>query len=221
MPYSLRFANEKDIPFLIETIIAAEKSGTEKCGLSNLLGLTEVQTRQGLHKILSEEIEGCEFSTKEFAVAVFNNQPVAAFCGWVEGENEDEQPSAVLKSNLLIHGFGTSVIPALQQHKELLSAIQLHRTTGTHQVEYAYVDPTHRGNQLIDRLIDFLISSAKDKKPSLDAAQVQVYANNTKAIEVYRRMGYEPLEKAVYSPEMNGDFLPYHEKWTLQKNLNQ
>jgi ribosomal protein S18 acetylase RimI-like enzyme len=219
MPYSLRFANEKDIPFLIDTIIAAEKSGTEKCGLSNLLGLTEELTRQGLHKILSEEIAGCEFSTNEFAVAVFNEQPVAAFCGWVEGENDDEQPSAVLKSNLLIHGFGTSVIPALQQHKVLLSAIQLQRTKGTHQMEYAYVNPTHRGKQLIDRLIDFLISSAKDKNPSLKATQVQVYANNLKAIEVYSRMGYAPFQKAVYSPEMNGNVLPFHEKWTLQKPL--
>ena len=67
MSYSFRFANENDIPFLVETIIAAEKSGTELCGLSNLLGLHEEQTKIGLTKILQEEIEGCEFSTTEFA----------------------------------------------------------------------------------------------------------------------------------------------------------
>jgi ribosomal protein S18 acetylase RimI-like enzyme len=221
MPYSLRFANEQDIPFLVDTILEAEKSGTPRCGLSNLLGLTEEQTRLGLTKMLTEEIEGCEFSTTEFAVATFENRPVAAFCGWIEGENEDQQPSAVLKSNLIIHGFGTSVIPHLQKHKQLLSAIQLNRTPGTHQVEYAFVKAEHRGNRLIDQLIHFLHSHARQKKEDLHFAQVQVYANNTKAIEVYRRMGYEPLEKAVYSPEMNGDILPYHEKWTLQKNLNQ
>jgi ribosomal protein S18 acetylase RimI-like enzyme len=221
LPYSFRFANENDIPFLVETIIAAEKSGTELCGLSNLLGLHEEQTKIGLTKILQEEIEGCEFSTTEFAVATHEGKPVAAFCGWIEGENEDQQPSSVLKSNLIVHGFGTSVIPHLQEQKELLSAIQLTRTFGTHQVEYAYVQNEHRGKKLIDQLINFLLAQAKKTKSDLQFAQVQVYANNLKAIEVYKRMGYEPFQKAVYSPEMNGRILPFHEKWTLQKNLNQ
>ena len=154
MSYNIRFANEHDIPFLVETIIAAEKSGTEICGLSNLIGLDETQTKIGLTKILGEEIEGCEFSTTEFAVATYNSMPVAAFCGWIEGENEDEQPSATLKSNLLIHAFGTGIIPSLQKHKSLLNAIQQPRTLGAHQVEYAFVDPAHRGNKLIDKLIE-------------------------------------------------------------------
>jgi ribosomal protein S18 acetylase RimI-like enzyme len=221
MPYSFRFANENDIPFLVESIIAAEKSGTTLCGLSNLLGLDEEQTAIGLNKILREEIEGCEFSTTEFAVATSDGIPVAAFCGWIEGDNEDNQPSALLKSNLLIHGFGTSIIPHLQNQKDLLTAIQLGRTPGTHQVEYAFVHEEHRGKKLIDQLIHFLLAHAKNKKPDLQFAQVQVYANNTRAIDVYKRMGYEPFQKAVYSPEMNGQILPYHEKWTLQKNLNQ
>jgi len=221
MPYKFRFANEHDIPFLVDTIIAAEKSGTATCGLSNLLGVNEEQTRIGLNKILQEEIEGCEFSTTEFAVATVNEKPVAAFCGWIEGENDDEQPSAVLKSNLILHAFGTGVIPELQKHKELIAAIQLTRTHGTHQVEYAYVHEEHRGKRLIDQLIDFLLSHARSKKHDLQFAQVQVYANNLKAIEVYKRMGYEPFQKAVYSPAMNGNILPFHEKWILQKNLNQ
>lgn len=135
MPYSFRFANENDIPFLVESIIAAEKSGSTLCGLSNLLGLDEEQTAIGLNKILREEIEGCEFSTTEFAVATSDGIPVAAFCGWIEGDNEDNQPSALLKSNLLIHGFGTSIIPHLQNQKDLLTAIQLDECRAFCQVE--------------------------------------------------------------------------------------
>jgi ribosomal protein S18 acetylase RimI-like enzyme len=172
-----------------------------------------------LTKILSEEIEGCEFSTNEFAIATHNDIPVAAFCGWIEGENEDEQPSATLKSNLLIHAFGTGIIPSLQKHKGLLNAIQLPRTPGAHQVEYAFVDPAHRGNKLIDKLIDFLLENAVTKKAMLELAEVQVYANNNSAINVYRRMGYEPVQKAVYSPDLNAHTLPFHEKWMMQKKL--
>ena len=219
MSYNIRFANETDIPFLVETIIAAEKSGTDSCGLANLIGLDEAQTKIGLIKILAEEIEGCEFSTTEFAVATYNSTPVAAFCGWIEGENEDEQPSATLKSNLLIHAFGTGIIPSLQKHKSLLNAIQLPRTIGAHQIEYAFVDPAHRGNKLIDKLIDFLLEDAVTKKPILELAEVQVYANNSSAINVYQRMGYEPVQKAVYSPELNEHTLPFHEKWTMQTKL--
>jgi ribosomal protein S18 acetylase RimI-like enzyme len=219
MSYSLRFARENDITFLAETIIAAEKSGTAHCGLANLIGLDEEQTKIGLTRILREEIEGCEFSTTEFALATFNNEPVAAFCGWIECENEDEQPSATLKSNLLIHAFGTSIIPSLQQHKSLLNALQLPRTPGAHQVEYAYVDPQHRGNHLIDKLIAFLIENALSKNPGVQLAEVQVYANNISAIKVYQRMGYEPVQKSVYSPELMGNILPHHEKWLMQKKL--
>ncbi len=219
MPYNIRFANEHDIAFLVETIIAAEKSGTDFCGLSNLIGLNEEQTKKGLTKILAEEIEGCEFSTTEFAIATHNDIPVAAFCGWIEGENEDEQPSATLKSNLLIHAFGTEIIPSLQKNKNLLNAIQLTRTPGAHQVEYAFVDPNHRGNKLIDKLIEFLLQQALTKKPQLELAEVQVYANNSSAIKVYQRMGYEPVQKAVYSPELNAHTLPFHEKWMMQKKL--
>ena len=75
MPYNFRFAHQGDIPFLIDTIIEAEKSGTDHCGLGNLLGLPESEIRIGLAKILREEIEGCEFSTTEFAV-----KTILVFC---------------------------------------------------------------------------------------------------------------------------------------------
>lgn len=219
MPYNFRFAHQGDIPFLIDTIIEAEKSGTNHCGLGNLLGLPESEIRIGLAKILREEIEGCEFSTTEFALATMDDQPVAAFCGWIEGANEDQQPSTTLKSNLLMYGFGVDVIPSLQKHKSLLNQIQLTRTIGSHQIEYAYVHPLHRGNQLIDKLIEFLIDRAKLVNQELQLGEVQLYANNTAALRVYHRMGYRPFQKAVYSPEMNPQILPFHEKWMLQKTI--
>lgn len=219
MPYNFRFAHQGDIPFLIDTIIEAEKSGTDHCGLGNLLGLPESEIRIGLARILREEIEGCEFSTTEFALATMDDQPVAAFCGWIEGANEDQQPSTTLKSNLLMYGFGVDVIPSLQKHKSLLNQIQLTRTIGSHQIEYAYVLPLHRGNQLIDKLIEFLIDHAKLVNQELQLGEVQLYANNTPALRVYHRMGYRPFQKAVYSPEMNPQILPFHEKWMLQKTI--
>jgi len=219
MDYKLRYAESRDVPFLVETIIAAEKSGTDYCGLCNLLNLSLEQIRTGLDKILREEIEGCEFSLTEFAVATVQDQPVAAFCGWIEGDNEDQQSSATLKSNLLVHAYGTGIIPSLQHHKNMLNSIQIPRTHGAHQVEYAYVHPQHRGNQLIDQLVSFLLENASTKKPNLALAEAQVYANNLSANRVYERLAYEPKQKAVYSPEINAHTLPFHEKWMLQKKI--
>ena len=97
----IRRATLEDIDFLVDTIVAAEKSGTYNFGLAKLFELSEEEMRACIKAMLDEEIEGCEFSVSSFMVAEDNGQVVSAFAGWVEGRNEDELPSAILKSNLV------------------------------------------------------------------------------------------------------------------------
>ena len=54
-PLVFRKAEEKDIPFLIETIIAAEKSGTDVFSYSKIFELPELEIRKILADILAED----------------------------------------------------------------------------------------------------------------------------------------------------------------------
>ena len=101
--YIFRKATVDDVGFLVDVIVNAEKSGTDKFGLANLFGISEQEARNIISELLEEEIDGCEFSISSFVVAEYDGVPVSAFAGWIEGENEDDMPSGLLKSNLLAY----------------------------------------------------------------------------------------------------------------------
>ena len=99
--YIIRSATVNDVDFLVETVIQAEKSSTGNCGLANYFDVTVAEIRDYLTKMFEEEVDGCEFSMSSFIVIEYEGEVVAAMGGWLEGDNEDEMPSALLKSNLL------------------------------------------------------------------------------------------------------------------------
>ena len=92
---TIRRAAIKDMDFLVDTIVAAEKSGTDNFGLAKLFELSEGEMRTYIKAMLEEEIDGCEFSVSSFLVAEVDEKVVAAFAGWIEGQNEDELPSSI------------------------------------------------------------------------------------------------------------------------------
>ena len=49
--YIVRPATNKDIDFLVETVMQAEKSSTGKCGLANYFDISEEELRVYLFKI--------------------------------------------------------------------------------------------------------------------------------------------------------------------------
>ena len=58
----IRSATIDDISFLVETIIEAEKSGTDRLSYSTVFGLSNEDTHKYLNDMLKEEIDGCELS---------------------------------------------------------------------------------------------------------------------------------------------------------------
>ena len=95
----LRKATIHDISFLIETIIEAEKAGTDILSYATIFELTELEIKNYLEAILREEIDGCELSISSFLVAEKNKNLIAASCAWVECA--EGVPSRILKGNLL------------------------------------------------------------------------------------------------------------------------
>ena len=120
--YIIRKATLDDVDFLVTTIIEAEKSSTYNLGLANYFEVTEEELRQYLKDILEEDIDGCELSVSSFIVAEYEGQVVSTRGGWLEGHNEDEQPSAVLKSNLIQFHFPMEKVLNAQKKWEIVDA---------------------------------------------------------------------------------------------------
>lgn len=213
--YTFRAASLKDIDFIIKTIIEAEKSGTDKIGIARLFNLSEFEVVKYLKMILNEEIIGCEFSISSFMVAEINGNCVAAVGGWKEGENDDDLPSAILKSNLLGFVLPSENILFGKLRSKFFKDIQIERAADSYQIEYVYVDSKHRGQNLSSTLINKHIEKSKDCKDLF----VQVFANNYGAIKLYEKLGFSIYKsfKSEYSEIL--DYLPCNEKHLMKKNI--
>jgi amino acid adenylation domain-containing protein len=215
--YTIRSGEMTDIPFLVECIIAAEKGNSEVVGLSKIFNLNNEELRTNLQRMLEEEIEGCEFSVTNFVIAETAGKPVAALCAWLEGINEYDQPSSVLKSNLLNRTLGSAKVLEMQKHKQALEQIRLTRLPESHQVEYVFVDAAHRGQSLVQRMIEYSLEKLPVNREKNLVSQIEVFANNTAAIKAYSKLGYEPHAVASVDPALSEGVFPHFEKVQLTK----
>lgn len=214
-----RDATINDIAFLAEAIIEAKKGGSDKCGMANLFELSEVELGGYISQMLEEEIDGCDFSISSFIVAEHEGIPVATFGGWIEGMNEDEMPSAMLKSNLI--GF---VIPAehvkkAQEKSTLVSDLQIEREFGTYQLEYGYTKPEYRGHHLIGQLIEKHVERAKASSMPVKKMQVLLYDNNAAALSAYMRAGFRIIQRLEASDKEVLKYYPHDKELFLEKTI--
>ncbi len=213
--YSIRQATLKDVHFLADSIMFAEKSNTDKLGLSTLFNLTEEEVKENLVSMLEEEVDGCEFSVSSFLVADHNQQPVATVGAWIEEWN-DEQPSKILKANLIAFTFPAASMNAIKANADIIKDIQIEREKNTMQIEYVYVHPQHRGQNLVQSLITKHIENSLRKFPEMKKCQVQLFANNGAAAKVYQKMDFAFAKKYTSHNQEILNFLPYNEKDVME-----
>jgi ribosomal protein S18 acetylase RimI-like enzyme len=219
--YLVRKATAGDIPFLVDTVVAAEKNGTDKLSYSTLFNLSEQKAKDYIKAMFEEDIDGCEFSLTSFLVAEYEGQPVAAFGGWIETLNEDNMASNMLKSNLIRFTFGKEPMGFLKTKVALVSELVSEREPLTLQLEYLYVTVAHRGKGLSNILIDGLIKAAAVTYPALTKVQVQVYSNNNNAVSVYKKNGFEVGRSYKAKNEEVLNLLPWNEKYIMEKKLKK
>lgn|GEM_PF-190444 len=217
--YQIRKATQADIPFLVETIIQAEKSGTDKLGLATLFELSEDEVRTNLTDMLEEEMEGCEFSVSSFLLAESDGQPTAATAGWIEAY-DGENDSATLRANLILFTISAAARAAIQRNGKHIENLNFDREPQTLQIEYVYVAPAHRGQQLAGKLIAAHIEAAQAVFPAIKKAQVQLFGNNEKAENAYRKMGFITQQTNAIEVSAILDFLPHHEKKLMELTIN-
>lgn len=218
--FVIRPAGLKDTDFLVEVIVQAEQSGTDKLGLATLFGLTEEEVRKYLQEMLEEEIDGCEFSVSSFLIAEADHTPVAAIGGWIEGQNEDGMPSALLKSNLLGYVLLPENLNYIRHFSELIRDIQIDRETGTYQIEYVYVVPEFRGSGLTGQLLEAHLRKGCLENKDLRKMQVQAFANNPGAVRAYEKAGFAVTKEYRAKDNAVLNYLPGDVKLLLEKIIN-
>lgn len=214
---TIRKASANDIGFLIDTIVAAEKSGTDNFGLARLFELSEEDMRQHLFEMIEEEIDGCELSVSSFLVADYDGEAVAAFAGWVEGQNEDGLPSSILKSNLMGFVLPRENLLKSQSKSEIIRPFQIEREVGSYQLEYSYTKPNYRGKDLMGKIIDEHIKLAIES--NVHKIQVHVFANNEPAIRTYEKKGFVMKKEFISNNPLSSQYFPFNTELLMEKEL--
>ena len=213
----IRKAVDRDIPFIVETIIEGEKSGTRRIGLANHFGLSEEDLRVFLKQAIEEEIDGSEWSLASYVIAECDGKPVSALAGWLEGENEDGLPSSIIKSNLLAYLLPTDVIKASSQNISIVKGIQVEREKGSYELEYSYTLPEYRGLHLNTRIISEHIKIAKESGAS--KMRMHTFCNNDANIKMYLRVGFEIVKTQSSDHSKTKELYPYDKLYIMEKQI--
>lgn len=217
--FSIRKAIHQDIPFLVETIIEAEKSGTEILTYTTIFGLSEDDTKAVLKQILEEEIDGCELSLSSFFIIENDetNEIAGAIAVWLEGI--DEVPSSVLKGNLLNYILPSECIIRAAELSSILKDAHIDNPDGALQLGLVYVSEKYRGKQLVSKLVNNAIELYKTIE-RVDNMYVQVFGNNIRAIKTYEKIGFIEEKRIIANSKKVEEYLPSRIKVLMRKKLS-
>jgi GNAT superfamily N-acetyltransferase len=214
--YIIRNAIKDDLPFLADTVIAAEKGVSDKCNYSTLFNLSEQEVKGFIIAMFEEEVECCEFSLDSYFVTEYQGKPVATVGSWIECF-EGSMPSGILKSNLINYTFTKESIEFLKTKIHIVNDLIAVRDPLSLQLEYVYVSENHRGKGLAQGLLNKHEERAKLAYPAVKKCQFQLFRNNVAIINLFGKFGYKIVK--CYKSD-NPDILNYlssNEKCIMEK----
>lgn len=213
--FIIRPATVDDAPFLAETIIEAEKSGTDKLSYSTIFGLSEKEVHKYLIDILEEEIDGCELSVSSFIVAESNGKVAAALSAWVEGI--EDMPSTVIKGNLLNFTLPKECIEKAMNVNKIIRELHIEYLPKTIQIGAGYVAKEFRGNRLLGTLNKKIITRLLDKNPEVDSVWAQIFSCNIGSLKIYEKAGFTIMDTKESTNKEINNYLPSNKKYVLKK----
>lgn len=216
MSIILRNATLNDIPFLVETIIEAEKSGTEVLSYTTIFGLSESEAKHYIALMLEEEIDGCELSVSAFLLAEIDGVVVAAVCAWVEGV--EGVSSSTLKGNLLKFTLPEKSFENIQELNSIIKELHIDYINNSVQIGLVYVSELARGKGIVQMLLKEKITQLKGAYNTSNDVYVQVFGNNIAAIKAYEKVGFNSvLSKNAVNVDIE-KYLPSSKKILMKLN---
>ncbi|MFT4643729.1 MAG: hypothetical protein ACI8ZX_000122 [Planctomycetota bacterium] len=213
----IRDANINDIPFIVETIVEAEKSGTNIFSYNTIFGLSAEEAKKYIENMLLEEVDDCELSISSFKIAVLNNIIVGATAAWIEGFQG--LSSTMLKGNLLNYTLPMECIEKAKLFSPILKDVHIEHTNNSIQLGLVYVKKKYRGMGLVSLLIDSHTGFLKQKRKEITEVYVQVFSNNLAAIKAYKKVGFSIVKLKKSSNKIILKLLPFNEKTLMLREL--
>lgn len=215
----IRAAQEIDIPFLIDSIIAAEKSGTRRLSYSTVFGIEEAELREVLADILAEDVTGQELCFSGFLIAYQGSARAGAVCSWVEGVGA--KSSTILKGSLLIHFLGRERIMAAAENLKALEELALARTAGALQLESVHVVAAYRGQGISAQLLAAHQVRASRSSLAVSTAQIILAKTNDAARISYERAGFATVRECKSENPRLIELLPAASRIMMERQISR
>jgi GNAT superfamily N-acetyltransferase len=214
MKLNFRKAISTDIPFLIESVIFAEKIDNQTISFCTLFGIDEGIFGHQIYVAMSEKEGILPWDIDHWYVAANNeNKPIAALSAW---EEPDSFGSEIQKFQYL--NFCNK--PNLQSsdflfNVHLLTQLAIPREPSFIQLDSLYTKEIYRGKGIMSGLIEFIFASNPKR-----TFQIQALGCNQGAIKLYKAKGfiqhtykhYEGLkERNLLADNTKINFLRYDE----------
>lgn len=197
----IRRATKDDIDFIIETIIEAEKSGTDKISFCNIFSLSIDEVWEILKKILEKDVRGQELCISDYLICMINEEYAGACASWIEAI--DGVSAAVLKGDLLFDAIPRENLISAKKVFPLIQGLNIEREPLTLQIANAYVKSNFRGMGVIGRLITEHVNQTKKKNPVIKKVQLRPTKTNDNACKAYEKIGFvKVLEKHVNNEDI-------------------
>jgi hypothetical protein len=212
-----RKANHADIPFLIDTIVEAEKSGSDIFSYSNIFEISENDIRNIFADILAEDVQGQELCVSDYLIAESDGKLAGAVAAWIEGENG--QPSRMIKATLLNYFFPKGSMEKAQTKRKYLDQMNFHPDMGIIVVDIGLTVPAFRGQGILAKLMLEQNRLLHERRPDIKISQTHVLKTNPVSYKICIKIGYEVKQEKICHDPVILQWLPADTRIIMEKKL--
>ncbi len=214
---TFRQAAFKDIDFVIEGIIEADKSGTDIISMCRVFSISEGYYREILFDILKQDIRNYDYYMPGFLICETDGEYAGTVGAWIEGANGIA--SGMIKSSIILQFLGEEKFPIIKNNLEIIKDFSVSRLFGALQVEYVYIKEKYRGRGIFDKMVGKNIKRNLDSN-SFNKVQSVLLKSNTSSYSAFSKFGYKVVvEKKSENPKIL-NFFPYNTRILMELDMN-
>lgn len=214
----MRKGEARDIPYLVDTIVAAEKSGTDIFSYSSIFEMPEQEVRKIFADVLREDVPGQELCCSDYLVAEVDGRFAGAVAAWIEGECG--QPSSVRKAMLLNHFFPEENMRKALEKRKFLDQVHFDPDPGTLVIDIGLTLPEFRGQGMLAKLMLEQTRLHLKRRPDIRISQIHIMKNNLVAFKIYSKLGYYTIREKTCNDSVILKWLPSDTQVVMEKKLS-
>lgn len=198
-----------DFDFILDGVIASEKSGTTNLSYCTLFDLDREEFGALLLSIFKEEIENQPWCLTHWQIGQVGKDSVCCLTIWKE--ESSFQSSDLLRIQLLSYFIPEKMKMAKEKLIEV-AKVSIPRKAGYFQIEHLYTLEKYQGKGFMKTFLNHIFTLFPGQK-----LEIQLMANNTKALKLYESVGFQLRDKKCWEGLYEMKLLPSDCKISLTK----